>query len=63
MRALVWLTWLPIRLIFALLMLPVILVKFLIGAVFFLIVAPIAAVLVIAGLLLVAAVVLVPLAF
>jgi hypothetical protein len=63
MRALVWLTWLPIRLIFALLMLPVIIVKFLIGAVFFLIVAPIAAVLVIAGLLLVAAVVLVPLAF
>jgi hypothetical protein len=60
MRALIWLALLPIRLVFALLMIPVIIIKFVLGAIFFLILAPIAAVVVLAGLLVVAAVVLIP---
>ena len=61
MRALIWLAVLPIRLVFALLMIPVMIVKFVLGAVFFLIVAPIAGLVLLAGLLVVAAVILVPL--
>jgi hypothetical protein len=55
MRALIWLAVLPIRLVFALLMIPVIIVKFVLGAVFFLIVAPIAAVVLLVGLVAIAA--------
>jgi hypothetical protein len=60
MRALIWLALLPFRLVFALLMIPVLIVKFLLGAVFFLIVAPIAA-LVLLAVIVGAAVLLVPL--
>ena len=60
MRALIWLALLPFRLVFALLMIPVLIVKFLLGAIFFLVVAPIAAVVLLVGLLAVAAVIFVP---
>ena len=60
MSALVWLAVLPFRLVFALLTIPVLIVKFLLGAIFFLVVAPIAALVLLAGLLVVAAVIFVP---
>lgn len=62
MKALRWLVLLPLRLVFALLMIPVAIVKFALGAVFYLILAPLAALIFLVGLIVVAAVVFIPFA-
>jgi hypothetical protein len=62
MNALLWLALLPLRLVFALLMITVTIVKFVLGAVFFLVLAPLAAFVFLVGLVVVAAVVFIPFA-
>lgn len=62
MKALLWLALLPLRLVFALVMVAVSIVKFVLGVVFFLIVAPLAALVFLVGLVVVAAIVFIPFA-